>query len=81
LMDKLSAKRKGKPFLLLIISPQPSEEFAGIPNVIHYDMEFNPDRMCADPEHWRYCTEIMREILHSLGVSSRNLFWCPPQPA
>ncbi len=81
LMDKLSAKRKGKPFLLLIISPQSSEEFAGIPNVIHYDMEFNPDRMCADPEHWQYCTGIMREILHSLGVSSRNLFWCPPQPA
>ncbi|MFS8861213.1 DUF1796 family putative cysteine peptidase [Synechococcus sp. H60.1] len=81
LMDKLSAKRKGKPFLLLIISPQSSDEFAGIPNVIHCDMEFNPDRMCADPEHWQYCTGIMREILHSLGVSSRNLFWCPPQPS
>ncbi|MFS8812473.1 DUF1796 family putative cysteine peptidase [Synechococcus sp. R55.7] len=79
LMDKLAAKRRGKPFLLLIVSPQSSDEFAGIPNVIHYEMELNPDRMCADPEHWKYCTGVMRDILHSLGVSTRNLFWCPPQ--
>jgi lysophospholipase L1-like esterase len=79
LMDKLGAKCIGKPFLLLIISPQSPDEFTGIPNVIHYEMEFNPDRMYADPEHWKHCTEIMRNILHSLGISSRNLFWCPPQ--
>nr|WP_279611394.1 DUF1796 family putative cysteine peptidase [Thermostichus vulcanus] len=79
LMTKLEAKCQGKPFVLLILSPQPSEEFAGIPNVLHYDLEFNPDRMYADHDHWRHCTEIMGSILHSLGISSQNLFWCPPQ--
>ncbi|MEN9201686.1 MAG: SGNH/GDSL hydrolase family protein [Thermostichus sp. DG_1_5_bins_95] len=79
LMAKLKAKCQNKPFLLLIISPQSSDEFAGIPNVVHYDLEFNPDRMYADHDHWKYCTEIMRNILHSLGISSQNLFWCPPQ--
>ncbi len=80
LMNKLEAKCQGKPFRLLIISLQPSEEFADIPNVLHYDLEFNPDRMYADLGHWLYCTEVMREILTSLGVSSKNLFWCPPNP-
>lgn len=80
LMNKLEAKCHGKPFHLLIISLQSSEEFADIPNVLHYDLEFNPDRMYADLGHWLYCTEVMREILTSLGVSSKNLFWCPPTP-
>ncbi|MEN9230687.1 MAG: DUF1796 family putative cysteine peptidase [Thermostichus sp. DG02_5_bins_236] len=78
LMDKLKDKCQNKPFLLLIISPQSSDEFAGIPNVLHYDMELNPDRMYADHGHWKYCTELMRNILDSLGISSQNLFWCPP---
>jgi hypothetical protein len=29
--------------------------------------------------HWMYCTEVMRGILEFLGVSSKNLFWCPPK--
>ncbi|MEN9262134.1 MAG: DUF1796 family putative cysteine peptidase, partial [Thermostichus sp. HHBFW_bins_43] len=78
LMAKLEAKCQGKPFLLLIISLQSSDEFAGIPNVLHYNMEFNPDRMYADHGHWQQCTEIMGNILRSLGISSKNLFWCPP---
>jgi lysophospholipase L1-like esterase len=80
LIDKLTEKCKGKPFRILLISPQPSDEFLGLPEVLHYDLEFNPDRMYADLEHWMYCTEVMRGILASLGISSKNLFWCPPNP-
>jgi hypothetical protein len=43
-------------------------------------VEFNPDRMYDDLGHWMYCTSVMRGILESLGVSSKNLFWCPPKP-
>jgi hypothetical protein len=79
-VNKLEEKCEGKPFRILLISLQSSEEFADIPHVIHYDLEFNPDKMYADLGHWMYCTEIMREMLESLGVSSKNLFWCPPNP-
>ncbi|WP_448563796.1 DUF1796 family putative cysteine peptidase [Trichothermofontia sp.] len=80
LMHKLEAKCQGKPFRLLIISPQASHEFNGLPNVLHYNQEFNPDRMYEDLGHWLHCTEVMRHILNSLGISSKNLFWCPPTP-
>ncbi len=80
LLEKLTAKCAGKPFWLLLISPQSSEEFAGLPNVLHYDLEFNPDRMYADHGHWAYCADVMRGILTSLGISSKNLYWCPPNP-
>lgn len=80
LLHKLEYRCQGKPFRLLLISPQSSDEFANLPNVIHYDVEFNPDRMYEDLGHWLYCTEIMRGILNSLGISSKNLFWCPPNP-
>ena len=78
LMAKLKAKCQSKPFQLLILSPQPSSEFAGIDGVLHWDVFFNPDQMYADLDHWRHCTEIMRGILDTLGISSKNLFWCPP---
>ncbi len=80
LMAKLTEKCQGKPFRLLLISSQPSEEYAGLPNVIHHNVYFNPDDMYNNLDHWLYCTEIMRNILNSLGVSSKNLFWCPPKP-
>ncbi|CAN1211766.1 CBM20 domain-containing protein [Tumidithrix helvetica PCC 7403] len=80
LVEKLENHCQGKPFHLLLLSPQPSAEFLGIPNVLHYDVEFNPDRMYEDLEYWMHCTKVMREILESLGVSSKNLFWCPPNP-
>jgi hypothetical protein len=78
LVQILEAKCQGKPFRLLLISPQASDEFADLPSVLHYNLEFNPDRMYDDLGHWLYCTEVMRDMLHSLGVSSKNLFWCPP---
>jgi hypothetical protein len=78
LITKLKKQCQGKLFHLLLISPQSSDEFLGIPNVMHYNLEFNPDRMYEDLEHWMYCTDVMRGILESLGVSSKNLFWCPP---
>jgi lysophospholipase L1-like esterase len=80
LVHKLSKQCQGKPFHLLLLSPQSSEEFADLPNVLHYDLDFNPDRMYEDAEHWMYCTDRMREILEALGISSKNLFWCPPNP-
>lgn len=80
LMHKLENKCQGKPFRLLIISPQSSDEFSHLTNVLHYNYEFNPDRMYEDIGYWLHCTGVMRHILHSLGISSKNLFWCPPSP-
>ncbi len=79
LVNKLQKQCQGKPFNLLLLSPQNSDEFLDLPNVLHYNVEFNPDRMYDDLGHWMYCTEVMRGILESLGVSSKNLFWCPPK--
>jgi hypothetical protein len=80
LLNKLKKQCQGKPFQLLILSPQSSDEFSNLPHVLHYNFEFNPDRMYDDLGHWMYCTDVMRGILESLGVSSKNLFWCPPNP-
>ncbi len=79
LVNKLEEQCNGKPFHLLILSPQSSDEFANLPHVSHHNIEFQPDRMYEDLGHWKYCAEVMRGILESLGVSSRNLFWCPPK--
>ncbi|MBW4479429.1 MAG: lipase [Tolypothrix brevis GSE-NOS-MK-07-07A] len=79
LVNKLEKQCQGKPFQLLLLSPQSSDEFLDLPNVLHYNVEFNPDRMYDDLGHWMYCTEVMQGILESLGVSSKNLFWCPPK--
>ncbi|WP_048314223.1 DUF1796 family putative cysteine peptidase [Crocosphaera watsonii] len=76
---KLEEKCQGKPFRILIISPQPSEELAELTNVVHYDLYLNPDHMYEDLGYWMHCTEVVRSILDSLGVSSKNLFWCPPK--
>lgn len=78
LVEKLKLKSHNKPFQLLILSPQSSDEFLGLADVIHYELEFNPDRMHENLDHWLYCTDIMHEILTSLDISSKNLFWCPP---
>jgi lysophospholipase L1-like esterase len=78
LVQKLEKQCQGKPFQLLLLSPQSSDEFAGLDQVVHYNVEFNPDHMCADDGHWMYCTKIMGGILDDLGISSKNLFWCPP---
>jgi hypothetical protein len=79
LVHKLEKQCQGKPFQLLLLSPQASDEFSDLHNVLHYNVEFNPDRMYNDLGHWMYCTEVMQGILKSLGVSSKNLFWCPPK--
>ncbi len=80
LVEKLKSKCQDKPFRLLLISPQNSDEFAGLPNVLHQNLAFNPDRMYEDLGYWQHCTERMGEILKNLGISSKNLFWCPPNP-
>jgi lysophospholipase L1-like esterase len=77
LMSKLKLKCSDKPFRLLLISPQASAEFDQLSDVVHYNLDFNPDRMYADQGYWQECTQHMREMLTTLGVSSQNLFWCP----
>jgi len=79
LVEKLKTKCQDKSFQLLILSPQASDQFLDLAHVLHYDVDFNPDRMYDNLDHWLYCTEIMRDILTSLDISSKNLFWCPPQ--
>ena len=79
LVNKLQKQCQGKPFHLLLLSPQSDDEFLDLPNVLHYNVEFNRDRIYDDLGHWMYSTEVMRGILESLGVSSKNLFWCPPK--
>lgn len=81
LLHSLENHCQGKPFQVLILSPQDSAEFAGLANVTHVDVMFNPDHMYADDDHWNHCSRLMLEILNSLGISSQNLFWCPPNPA
>jgi hypothetical protein len=73
--------RWGKMFRLLILSDQSGAEFSGLGGVIHHALTLNPDRMYEDENHWQVCTERFREILNSLGVTSRTLFWCPPTSA
>ncbi|PSB56360.1 DUF1796 family putative cysteine peptidase, partial [Chamaesiphon polymorphus] len=36
LLDKLTKHCQGKPFQLMLLSPQSSDEFKGLPNVLHY---------------------------------------------
>jgi lysophospholipase L1-like esterase len=80
LIDKLKIKCQGKRFRVLLISKQTSDEFADIPNLLHYDLHFSPDWMYESLDYWMECTKTMKEILESLGISSKNLFWCPPNP-
>jgi lysophospholipase L1-like esterase len=80
LIEKLTIKCKGKPYRVLLISKQTSDEFADIPNLLHYDLHFSPDWMYDSQEYWMECTQTMKGILESLGISSQNLFWCPPNP-
>lgn len=81
LVNELEKQCQGKPFHLLLFSPQSSDQFSDLSNVRHYNLEFNPDQMYADLNHWMQCAETLREILESLGISSKNLFWCPPNPS
>jgi len=80
LIEKLKIKCKGKPFRVLLISKQTSDEFVDIPYLLHYDLHFSPDWMYDSQDYWKECTKTMKEILESLGISSQNLFWCPPNP-
>jgi hypothetical protein len=80
LIEKLRTKCVAKPFRVLLISKQTSDEFAGIPHLLHYDLHFSPDWMYDNLDYWMECTQKMKEILESLGISSQNLFWCPPNP-
>ncbi|PZV19018.1 MAG: lipase [Pseudanabaena sp.] len=80
LIEKLKFKCKDKPFRVLLISQQISDEFVDIPYLFHCNLHFSPDGMYDSQEYWMECTKTMREILKSLGISSQNLFWCPPNP-
>ncbi|NJN75978.1 MAG: lipase, partial [Synechococcaceae cyanobacterium RL_1_2] len=79
LMHKLNYRCQGKPFRLLIMSHQNSREFENLPNVIHRNLYFNPDQMYDDLGYWLHCTHLMRSLLVELGITSKNLYWCPPK--
>jgi hypothetical protein len=79
LVNKLTKHCNGKPFRLLILSPQSSDEFTNLDHVVHCNVDFNPDHMFVDLAHWMHCAGLMRDILDHLNVSSKNLFWCPPK--
>ena len=80
LVEALAKHRRGKRFRVLLLSAQPTDELANLDRVLHYPVEFNPDRMCADEGHFMQCAALMRGILDELGVSEKNLFWCPSHP-
>jgi len=80
-VSKLKGKRgEGRPFKLILISNQSSGEFAGIDHVMHFGHDLNPDRMNEDPQYWAHCTALLKDILNKSGLTSKNLFWCPPKP-
>jgi lysophospholipase L1-like esterase len=78
IVEKLERLCAGKPFRFMLISLQDGRDIADIPHVLHYCFDFNPDRMYQDEGYWMECARTMGSILNSLGVSSKNLFWCPP---
>ena len=80
LVDKLKQICHGKPFRVLLLANQDPAEFADIPHVLHYPYDFSPDQMYADLNYWLECTETLRQLLVSLGITTENLFWCPPNP-
>ncbi len=79
MVEKLEAVCLNKPFRFMLISQQDSRDVADIPHVLHYCFDFNPDRMYNDESYWMECAKTMGSILNSVGVSSKNLFWCPPK--
>ena len=80
LVNKLKQMCQGKPFRVLLLANQDPTEFADIPHVLHYPYDFSPDQMYADLNYWLECTETLRQLLVSLGITTENLFWCPPNP-
>ena len=52
LIDKLKMKCKNKPFRVMLISKQTSDEFVGIPQLLHYDLHFSPDWMYYSLDYW-----------------------------
>lgn len=76
LVQSLASTFKVKPQLLLV-SDQPSDEFANLDGVTHVREGFNPDRMYEDEQYWFHCAHRFRTILENAGVSTANLYWCP----
>lgn len=79
MVQKLEQICGNKPFRFMLISLQDARDIVDIPHVLHYCFDFNPDRMYNDEHYWRECAKTMGSILESIGVSSKNLFWCPPK--
>jgi len=78
--DLLSRVQQRYPWLkasLLLISDQPSEEFADLAHVSHVREHFDPDRMYEDLGYWMDCAHRFRGILHQHGITERTLYWCP----
>lgn len=78
--DLLSRMEERFPELvanLLLISEQETSEFSGLEKVTHVRESFDPDRMYEDMNYWINCAHRFRGILERVGISARNLYWCP----
>ncbi|CAJ1380724.1 unnamed protein product [Effrenium voratum] len=78
--DLLSRMQQRYPDLqakLLLISDQDTGEFSGLANVTHIRESFDPDRMYEDMNYWINCAHRFRGILEGVGITARNLYWCP----
>eukprot|EP00931_Biecheleriopsis_adriatica_P016599 TRINITY_DN12181_c0_g1_i1.p1 TRINITY_DN12181_c0_g1~~TRINITY_DN12181_c0_g1_i1.p1 ORF type:complete len:868 (+),score=173.84 TRINITY_DN12181_c0_g1_i1:87-2606(+) len=77
LMSRLEARFPGLNASLLLISDQDSGLFSGLKNVTHVRESFDPDRMYDDLNYWMNSAHQFRGILQRVGITARNLYWCP----
>jgi len=80
MMQKLHEKYPNSKFRLMLFSQQDSAEFKDMDGVWHMRHEMDPDRMNEEPQYRKYCGNVLKNELNQIGLSSRNLFWCPNNP-
>eukprot|EP00184_Porphyridium_aerugineum_P002611 CAMPEP_0184707908 /NCGR_PEP_ID=MMETSP0313-20130426/37503_1 /TAXON_ID=2792 /ORGANISM="Porphyridium aerugineum, Strain SAG 1380-2" /LENGTH=904 /DNA_ID=CAMNT_0027169489 /DNA_START=52 /DNA_END=2766 /DNA_ORIENTATION=- len=79
-MGKLAHKYQRNDFKLIMFNREPTHEYQGIENVIHFQHEMDPDRMNEDPGYRNHCAHMLKHLINNQGVNSNNLFWCPSSP-
>eukprot|EP00434_Breviolum_minutum_P035469 symbB.v1.2.031399.t1/scaffold3642.1/size52775/7 len=77
LLSRMKERFPGLPAKLLLISEQETSEFSGLENVTHIRESFDPDRMYEDMNYWINCAHRFRGILEGVGITAKNLYWCP----
>lgn len=77
LLSRMTERFPGLPAKLLLISEQETSEFSGLESVTHIRESFDPDRMYEDMNYWINCAHRFRGILEGVGITAKNLYWCP----